>query len=415
MCSQIDKFFGIHLQHTDFFPRVFELTGKITHTHPPTLVLGLCLLAAVLTLKKFAKKIPPALVAVLLALGASNFLNLPGRGVAVLGSFPHGLPAFAFPAADWKDIHTLLPAAFGIALLTYTEGILLARAFAAKNGYEVNPNQELVALGLTNAFAGLFQGFAVTGSQSRTSVNDAAGGKSQGTSLVSAGALILFILFLAPWMAKLPSVTLAAILIYGGFTLLEFKDMVRIYKYKPQAGMIAVITTLGVLAAGVISGIMIGVTLSLIGLINRISRPPDAVLSQIPGHGFHDVGNHPLETLPGLIAYRFYAPLTFSNCGYFTERVQHILAHSPHPVRWFLLDAQAVTDIDVTAADALSALQKEFTNAGISLKIVHANRPFREVIQRNGLLQELGPQSLFDSVHECVQALNAAEIPPQVK
>jgi SulP family sulfate permease len=408
MCSQVDKLFGLHLSHNDFFPRLIELAGKFPQTHLPTLLLGLGLLGAIFALKKFAPKVPPALVVVLLALAASLGLNLPALGVGVVGRFPHGLPSFAWPAADWKDIHTLLPAAIGIALLTYTEAILLARAFAAKNGYEVNSNQELAALGLADLLTGFFQGFAITGSQSRTVVNDSAGGQTQVTSLVAAATLILFILFLAPGMEKLPSVALAAILLYGGCALVEFKAMARIYKYKRQSGLVAVLTTVGVLAAGVIAGIMIGVTLSLIGLINRISRPPDAVLGEIPGHGFHDLGNHQLETLPGLIAYRFYAPLLFSNSGYFAERVQHIITQCPHPLRWFLLDAQAITDLDVTAADTLSALQKEFALRRIALKIVHANRPFREVIERTGLLAELGPQSLFDSVHECVQAFQAA-------
>jgi SulP family sulfate permease len=405
--SQIDKLMGVHLVHTNFFPRLVELAGQVRRTHPPTLLLGLCLLTVIPALKKFAPKIPPSLVVVMLGLAASICLNLPARGVAVVGSFAHGLPTFTLPSAGWADVHSLLSAAIGIALLVYTEGILLARAFAVQNSYEVNSNQELVALGAANVFAGLFQGFAVTGSQSSTVVNDAAGGKTQVTSLVAAGALILFILFLAPWMEKLPTVALAAILLFGACRLLEFKTMVRIYKYAPRGGIIAGITTLGVLAGGVTTGIMIGVILSLVGLINRISRPPDAVLSEIPGHGFHDVGNHPAETLPGLVVFRFYAPLLFSNAGYFTERVQHVIAGAPHPVRWFLLDAQAITDLDVTAADALTTLQKGFVANHISLKIVHANRPFREVIERNGLLEELGPQSLFDSVHECVQAFQA--------
>jgi len=182
-------------------------------------VFGLSLLALIIVLRRLAANIPPALVIVVAAIVASLALGLEGRGVAVIGAFPRGLPGFALPAVDWKDIHTLLPAAVGIALLTYTEGILLARAFAAKNGYDVNPNQELTALGLSDVCAGLFQGFSVTGSQARTTINDSAGGKTQMASLVAAVTLVLFLVFLTPLIARLPVVALAALLIYGGFTL----------------------------------------------------------------------------------------------------------------------------------------------------------------------------------------------------
>src|ERR1035437_9035746 len=162
VASQLDKLLGIRLEHNNFFPRLAELAGKLRLARGPTLLFGLRLLVAILGLRRFAPKIPPALVVVVAAIAASLALRLEGRGVAVVGMFPHGLPGFVWPTADWRDIHTLLPAAIGIALLTYTEGILLARAFAAKNGYEVNPNQELTALGLADVSAGLFQGFSIT-------------------------------------------------------------------------------------------------------------------------------------------------------------------------------------------------------------------------------------------------------------
>ncbi len=284
-----------------------------------------------------------------MAIAASKWLRLAYHGVAVVGRFPGGLPHPAIPAFDWRDVQGLLPAAIGISFLAYTEGILLARAFAERNGYEVSPNQELAALGVANLCNGLFQGFAVTGSQSRTTINDSAGGKTQMASLVMAVSTALFLLFLTPVLATLPLVALGAILIYGGCRLVEFDAMKRIYRFYPSSAVVAALTTLGVLAAGVVTGILLGVVLSLLGLIKRISHPPDAVLREIPGHGFHDTGQNDGITEPGLIAYRFYAPLLFSNCGYFAERVHKLIASSPSPVRWFLVDAQAITDIDVTA------------------------------------------------------------------
>lgn len=410
VASQLDKLFRIELEHNDFFPRLAELAGKLRLTHGPTLLFGLSLLAVIVGLRRLAPKIPPALVVVVTAIAASLALGLEGRGVAVIGAFPQGLPRFALPAADWRDIHTLLPAAIGIALLTYTEGILLARAFAAKNGYEVNPNQELTALGLADVCAGLFQGFSVTGSQARTTINDSAGGKTQLASLVAAVTLILFLVFLTPLIARLPVVALAALLIYGGFTLVEFDVMVRIYRFYPRSALLAALTTLGVLAVGVVAGILVGVALSLLALIDRISNPPDAVLRIIPGEGFHDLGTSDTgETIPGFIAYRFYAPLLFSNASHFVERVRQLVAASPTPVRWFLVDAQAITDIDITAAEALRALNKELQQQGIALKFAHANRPLRLVLERIGFTSEIGQESIFHAVHEAAAAFQAAE------
>jgi sulfate permease, SulP family len=410
VASQLDKLVGIRLEHNDFFPRLAELTGKLHQTHQPTLLFGVTVLVVIVALRRLAPKIPPALVVVAAAIAASRALHLEDRGVAVVGAFPRGLPGLALPSVDWHDIHTLLPAAIGIALLTYTEGILLARAFAAKNGYEVNPNQELAALGVADVFTGLLQGFSVTGSQSRTTINDSAGGKTQVASLVAAATLILVLLFLTPLIARLPVAALAALLIYGGSTLVEFDVMVRIYRFYPSSALLAALTTVSVLAVGVVPGILVGVALSLLALVDRISNPPDAVLRIAPSGGFHDLGEDSQgKTIPGFIAYRFYAPLLFSNAGHFVARVRALVAASPVPVRWFLVDAQAITDIDITASEALRALNKELTGQAIALKFAHANRPLRKVLERIGFTTEIGRESIFHSVHEAADAFRGGQ------
>jgi SulP family sulfate permease len=405
VASQLNKFFGVTLKSSDFFPRLYELATKVNEGHVPTLILGMAFLATLILLRRFLPRIPGTLVVCVGAIIASAVFHLDTRGVALVGSFPRGLPSFALPKVSWRDVHSLATAAISIALLTYTEGILLARAFAAKNGYEVSPNQELVALGMADIAAGFFQGFSITGSQARTTVNDATGGRSQLASLVAAVSLALFLIFLTPLIARLPQVALAAVLIHAGFCLVEFDVMVRIYRYYPRSAVIAALTTLSVLIAGVVPGIIFGVALSLMGLISRISHPSDAVLSEVPGRGFHDLGaiagSH---TIPGLIAYRFYAPLLFPNAGHFIERVRKIIAASPDPPRWFLLDAQAITDIDVTAVEMLHTLNEELHRQGIALKIAHANPPLRALLQRTGLASEIGSASFFGSVHECVEA-----------
>ena len=405
MASQLGTMFGIHLQHTEFVPLLSELAGKIRSTNLPTLLLGIGLLAILLLLRRLAPKIPGALAVCVLAVVLSRIFGLEKAGVATVGVFHGGLPVFAFPEVTLKDIHALLPAALGIALLTYTECILLARAFGEKNQYEVNASRELVALGCADLAAGLFQGFSVTGSQARTTINDASGGKTQLVSLVAAGVLALFILFLTPLIATLPKVSLAAILIYAGFGLVEFDVMLRIYRCYPRSSLLAATTTLGVLVAGVIPGILLGVIISLIGLINRISRPMDVVLQPVPGNKYHDLGENPSgQTIPGLIAYRFYAPLLFSNAEHFVERVRSLVEECPTPVQWFLIDAQAITDIDVTAAEALRDIIRELHGKGIVLKIARANRPLRDILERSGITRDLGQENFYPSVHKAIDA-----------
>jgi SulP family sulfate permease len=405
MVSQLNKLFGINLKNNDFFPRLIELGTKLQQTHAPTLVLGLSCFAVLMLLRRFAPKVPGALVVCAGAIAASQAFGLEAKGVATVGTFPRGLPAFALPMVNWHEMQSLATAAIGIALLTYTEGILLARAFAARNGYEVSPNNELIGLGMADGAAGLFQGFAITGSQARTTVNDAAGGKSQFASIIAALTLALFLIFLTPVIARLPQVALAAVLVYAGLGLVEFDAVARIYRFYPRSAAVAALTTLSVLIAGVVSGIIFGVALSLLGLISRIAHPSDAVLTEVAERGFHDLGGAPgTQTIPGLIAYRFYAPLLFPNAGHFVERVRRMIAASPTPVRWLLLDAQAITDIDVTAVEMLHSLNEELRRQGILLKIAHANPPLRDLLQRTGLAAEIGADSFFSSVHECVSA-----------
>ena len=250
------------LDNNDFFPRVIEAVRRLQEAHLPTLFLGLGLVALIVLLRRFAPKVPAAIVVCVVAVAVSLAFHLEARQIAVVGRLPAGLPGWALPRADWREIHNLLPAAIGIAFLAYTEGILLARSFAAKNGYEIAPNQELAALGAANLCNGFFQGFPVTGSQSRTTINDGAGGKTQMASLVMAACVALFMLYLTPILAHLPEAALAAILLYGGWTLVEFQAMQRIYRHYRGAAAIAAMTTLGVLVAGVVAGILLGVVLS---------------------------------------------------------------------------------------------------------------------------------------------------------
>jgi SulP family sulfate permease len=404
--TQLGKLFGIRTAEHDFFPLVAEVARRARESHVLTLIVGAGMIVLLQLLRQFAPRVPGTLVVFIFALVISVLVGLEARGVRVVGNVERGLPAFRLPLVSLEDVRSLLPAAVGIVMLTFPEAILLARAFAARNRYEIRPNQELVALAASNVAAGLFGGFSVGASQSRTTVNDASGGKSQLVSLFAAGALAAFLLFLTPLLRALPTVALAAILIFAGAHLIEFHEYKLFWRASKRAFWLALAVTAGVLVVGVVPGILIGVIASLIYVLARLARPLDVVLRELPGTGrFHDLGEGAeAETIPGLIAYRFYAPMFFANAEYFLQRARQLIAASPNRVRWFLIDMQAVWEIDVTAADALIRLEDELRQAGIALRIARANRPLRERLARIGLQQRLGDAAFFPSVHAAVEA-----------
>jgi SulP family sulfate permease len=404
--TQLGKLFGIRVAQREFFPLLGELLQRLQETHALTFWLGIGFIAVLAILRRMAPRVPGVLVVSVFALLLSACFDLSAHGVQVVGDVPRGLPAFEWPLISLRDLRELIPGAVGIAMLTFPEGILLARAFASRNDYEVRPNQELAALAAANLAAGLFQGFSVGASQSRTTVGESVGGKSQVASIVAAGALALFLIFLTPLLRQLPVVALAAILIFAGWHLIELREYRSLIRISPLGFGLAIIVAIGVLIVGVVPGIVIGVMISLVYLLVRLARPMDAVLCQMPGtERFHDLGESPEgQTVPGLIAYRFYAPLIFANAEHFVRRVRELIRSSPTPVRWFVVDMQAVWEIDVTAAEALSQLVRELHQQGITLRIARANRPLREKLARIGLSDQLGTANYHPSVHAAVEA-----------
>lgn len=403
--TQLDKLFGLKLHERDFFPLLAELGGKLRETHVPTFALGIGFLALLAVLRAIAPRLPGPLVVFVLGIAASAALDLEALGVRVVGDVPGGLPHAVLPVLSRADLRDLIPGAVGIALLTFPEGILLARAFAAKNGYDVEPEKELRALAAANLAAGLFQGFPVGASQTRTTVNDAAGGRTQRASLVAAAALVPFLLVLTPLLHLLPVAALGAIVIFAGAQLVGLDQYRQLYRIAPLSFVNALLVTVGVLFIGVVPGIVVGVMLSLMVLLGRLARPVDAVLQRVPETGsFHDLGDvSATETVPGLIAYRFYAPLVFANADHFMQRVRELVATSRHPVRCVLVDVQAVTEIDVTAAEMLARLGAELDAHDIHLEFARANRPLREQIVRLGLGEHLDRSTVFPSVHAAVE------------
>ncbi|MFO0782633.1 MAG: sulfate permease [Phycisphaerales bacterium] len=407
MSTQLGKFFGLAMQETEFLPVIGELWRRLPEVHGLTTWIGLGLVALQVVLGLVAPRVPSALVVCVVALGASWMFDLKAHGVALVGGVQAGLPTFAFPVLNTQDGIALVPGALAVALLTVPEGILLARAFAARNGYSIRSNQEIAALGVANVVSGLFQGFSVGASQSRTAVNESSGGKTPVVGLVAAAGLVAFLLFLTPVLEHLPSVALGAILIYAGARLIDIHEYQQLARFRRRSVLLALLVMAGVLVFGVLQGILLGVSVTLVFVLGRLARPMDVVLRQLPGTdryhdlGADDAGNGGM-TAPGVVAYRFYAPLMFANADWFAGRVRALVDAHAGEVRCFVLDAQAITEIDATAADVLMEVARELRRRGVALRIARANRPLREILENIGFVKEFGDDALAPSVHAAV-------------
>ncbi|MBF0163193.1 MAG: STAS domain-containing protein [Magnetococcales bacterium] len=412
--TQLGKLFAIKTTGEEFFPLLWQIVENLSNTHRPTFLVGISLILLMVILGRVAPRVPGALV--ISALGILGTLHFGFResGLALVGDVPSGTPMAVLPLFHWSDIPALAPAAMAIAFLAFSDGILLAQAFAEKNRYEINPNRELTALGMANIGAGLFQGFPVSASSSRTVIVDATGGKTQVAQLVAAVGLLFFLFFLTGLISLLPKVALAAILIVTAMGMLEIKPMIELYRMDRFEFFMASMVILAILVAGVVPGILLGLLISLIGMIVEISRPGDAVLRrQGPGKKFHDFGarEHNGESLPGLIIYRLYAPLIFANARHVMTRLRHLVTSAPTPVKWLVIDAQSITDMDITAAQRFAELYREFREGGISVKVADAPRPFFLQLEKVGMAETMDDLQFYVSVKKAVEDFEAMTNP----
>ena len=407
IATQLGKMFGIKTEGEEFFELVFTVFEKLPQTQVPTFVLGVVLVGLLVGLARWLPRIPGALSVCAVAVVATFAFDLDSYGIALVGQVPSGIPRLSIPSFRC-EVGTYQCIVCG---LIYDEkqgwGILLAQTFAEKNGYEVNPNRELVALGSANILAGVWQGFPVSASQSRTSIVDSAGGRTQVAQLILALGLLVFLFFLTGLVALLPKVALGAILIVTAIGMLEVASLKSLYKIDRVEFGIAAGVTLAILIAGVVPGIILGLLLSLISVLVEISRPDDAVLRRRRSDGrFHDCREEEddAESVPGLLIYRLYAPLVFANARHVMTRIRTLVDEADPPVNWLVIDAQAIHDMDVTAAQRFAELHQELTEEGIDVKIADAPRPFLEELAKVGLSEEIGRQDFFASVKKAVEA-----------
>jgi high affinity sulfate transporter 1 len=374
-------------------------------TVPAAAAVGIGGIAVVLALRRWAPGVPGVLVMVVLAIAASSAFDLGERGVSLVGVLPEGFPPLTFPAVAWSDVALLFAGALAIALVSLADTISTASSFAERTGQEVRGNQEMIGIGAANLAAGLFQGFPVSTSASRTAVAERAGMRTQLTGVTGAALILVMILFLPGLFRDLPQAALAAVVITASLSLADLPGTARLWRQRRVEFSLSIVAFAGVALLGVLPGIAIAVGLSILNVFRRAWRPYQTVLGLADGvAGYHDVRSYPdAQQLSGLVIYRFDAPLFFANARTFRDEVTAIARAEPAP-RWVVVAAEPITDVDTTAADVLFDLDRTLDERGQTLVFAELKDPVRRKVERYGLAREIQPEHFFPTVEAAVDA-----------
>jgi high affinity sulfate transporter 1 len=395
--GQLPKLFGFSTDADGFVDEIRAFFQNIDDTKAAALAVGIGVLVVLLGLPRMTRKVPAVLVAVVGAVVVSAAFGLADE-IATVGTLPSGFPRPELPWTRLADVGPLLIAAVGITLVSLTDTIATSSAFAAKRGDEVDPNQEMIGIGAANIAAGMVQGFAVSTSGSRTAVAEQSGAKSQLTGIVGAVLVGVLLLFLNGLLADLPQSALAAVVIAAALSLLDLPALVRYWSVRRSAALVSVIASLGVIFIGVLEGIVIAIFLAVLLFFRRSWWPHGAVLGELDGlDGWHDVDIHPgARERDGIVIYRWEAPLFFANAGAFRRQIRH-LVRERRPA-WMVIQCEAITDIDVTAAGMLEQLDEELNAEGIHMAFVELRSRLQLLVQRYGLYETLDRDHFYPSV-----------------
>ena len=412
LVSQLPTLFGFSTAGAGPLQSLWAIAEAVLagRTNWVALALGAGTLAVILLLKG-SKRVPGILIAVVAATVVAGVLDLAARAdVSVLGSLPQGLPGFAIPWITYDDVGPVLIGAAAVALVSFADTSVLSRAYAARTRAYVDPNQEMVGLGAANLAAGLFQGFPISSSSSRTPVAEAAGARTQLAAVVGAVAVALLLVMAPNLLQHLPSSALAAVVIASAIGLIEVADLRRIYRIQRWEFWLSIVCLVGVAVLGAIPGIGLAIVIAVIEFLWDGWRPHSAVLGRVEGiKGYHDVTRYPdARRIPGLVLFRWDAPLFFANAELFHDRVLNAVAESPTPVKWLVVAAEPVTSVDVTAADMLDELDATLHGAGIELCFAEMKDPVKDKLKRFGLFARLGEDTFFPTLGTAVNSYLAA-------
>lgn len=408
LISQLPKLFGFSIQADGPLRNLWAIATAVMDgkTNWMTFMVGISTLAVILLLKG-NKRLPGILIAVVGATIVVGMLDLAARGgVAVLGPLPEGLPAFAIPWITTADIVPVLIGGCAVALVSFADTSVLSRVYAARTHTYVDPNQEMVGLGVSNLAAGFFQGFPISSSSSRTPVAEAAGAKTQLSGVIGALAVALLLVVAPDLLRNLPTSALAAVVIASAIGLIEVTDLRRIYRIQRWEFWLSIVCTVGVAVLGAIQGIGLAIVIAVIEFLWDGWRPYSAVLGRADGvKGYHDIKRYPdARLIPGLVLFRWDAPLFFANAELFHDRVLDAVAASPTSVRWLVVSAEPVTSVDVTSADMLAELDDTLHAAGIKLCVAEMKDPVKDKLKRFGLFARFGEAAFFPTLGTAVSS-----------
>ena len=408
--GQLDKILGYEVEsELEFIPDILLILSELGMTHWPTLVVGLVSLALLFIIEKYLPKVPAAITVLVLAIIVSALLDLESYGIHIVGEIPAGLPTLGMPGITMEQIASLIPGALAIMLVAYSESIATARSYASKFNYKVDADQEFIGLGMANLGSGISTSFVVDGSLSKTAASVEAGAKSQMVSIFAAIAVVITAIALTPFFRTLPEATLGAIVIHAVWHLINFK---KIGKYRSITSLdfwTALIAMLGVLAIGILEGLLIAVFLGLLGLLYATKSRTTAVLAKVPDENiYRSLENNPEgETFPGLLITRFEGSLFFANTPDMTDEIRYGVEVTEPTPTVVLMDFESITEVDATALITLEELNEELERSGIDLRLARVRKHVLDLLSTTDLAEEIGSENIYDSVHAGVDAFLA--------
>jgi high affinity sulfate transporter 1 len=405
MLGQIGKIFGFPITSGGIVPRLIEFVSKLGLTHWPTLAVGLGTFAILALSSRLLPRTPAALVAMIVAAVAVKSLGLEAYGVKVIGEVPAGLPPLKIPTFPADLLPNLFEEAAGLALVSFSSMMLTSRSFASKNRYEVDADREFAALGAANIMSALSQGFAISGADSRTAMSDASGGRTQVTGLVAAAVIAAVLMFFTGPLQYVPIAALGAVLVKAALSLVDLGAVRQLYQMDRREFALSILATLGVVAVGAIQGILVVVALALVQFVRMVSRPTAEVLGEprdIPG--FHAIERHPdATTIPGLVLFRFNAPITFFNAAYFKREVMAAADRAGPGLKWFVIDLIAVTMIDATGIFVIDDLVVTFAERGIVLAAAGRQTEWRQWAEKRQFKFSASGARIFPTLRAAVK------------
>ncbi|OHV26496.1 SulP family inorganic anion transporter [Rhizobium sp. RMa-01] len=407
LVGQIGRFTGVKIQSDGLIPPLVEMLAKSSLIHWPSLVLGLVMFALLWIVRAFRFRVPGPVLVVVLSVVLSAIFDFQGRGIAVVGDIPGGLPSLSLPALHQMPLDKIVLGSAAIFLVSFGAGIVAARSFGSRTGEEVDANQELIGLGAANIAPGLFGSFPVSVSDSRTAINLSTGGVSQVAGLVSAATLIAALVFLHSALRILPIPALAAILATAAISLIDIHELKKIWRISRMEFIFALIAMWGAISFGVLNGVIVAVAATLVYLLRQTMFPRDGLLGRIEGrHGFFDLARFPeARPVAGAAVFAIQGSILFYNADYIRMRLASVAKGLPAETRCLVLDASAVTHIDSTGAAALDAVAELLAKRNIVFAMADLSEESRGILDRAGVIKAIGVENLFNGREEALRAL----------